>query len=222
MPTAINRPGGGFHTTDEAAAYYTEQRRRNPDFQAPAGYEWKGDHYERDNQSAFDDVAKWLGRVAAYGSAGYGGAAMAGLAPVAGAAGASGAGAAGASIPVTAGLGSGASVPGSVSLGSLGLGGGASAAGGLAGTLNTIRQVAPIANAGIGMLSALRGGQQDVPYANELSGLLRLQQQRMQQASPLYEAVLRMAMGLLPMSARAGFTAPPGGTGGGGRGTGGA
>lgn len=49
------------------------------------------------------------------------------------------------------------------------------------------------------------GGNQQSPMAPELRQLLQLQNQRMQQGQPLYDAILKMAMGLLPVSAQAGF-----------------
>lgn len=81
--------------------------------------------------------------------------------------------------------------------------------------MSTINKYAPLAGLGIGALGAFAGGgQQNVPFEDELSGLLSLQRGRMEQANPLYQAILKMAMGLLPMSARSGLVTPNPGNGG--------
>jgi hypothetical protein len=55
----------------------------------------------------------------------------------------------------------------------------------------------------MGLSGLMSRGGDEVPYAAELQELLQMQKRRMQQADPLYQAILRMAMGLLPAGARA-------------------
>lgn len=74
----------------------------------------------------------------------------------------------------------------------------------MAGTLSTIGQWAPIVSAGLGAVNSFRGSG-DPPYSAEMEQLLRLQRQRAEAANPLYQAVLQMAMGLMPTAARAGM-----------------
>jgi len=52
---AVQRPGYTGSGVNELAAFYTQQRRMNPAFRAPQGFEWKGDHYERDTHGLFSD-----------------------------------------------------------------------------------------------------------------------------------------------------------------------
>jgi hypothetical protein len=54
------------------------------------------------------------------------------------------------------------------------------------------------------LLGKLFGGgdDNDAPYSKELEQLLGLQRQRMQQSQPLHDAILKMAMGLMPTSAQ--------------------
>lgn len=198
MPTAITRPNYSGGGTDALAEWFTQQRRQNPSFQAPPGYEWKGDHYERDTHGIGQDIAKWTAIGGATAAGSLGGLGLAGLGPAA-AAGA-GAGAAG------AGAGTAATVAPVA-------GGGAAGAGG---ALGALQKWAPLLGLGVSGLGMLGGrGEQDVPFQDELSGLLRLQRGRMEQANPLYDAILKMAMGLLPMSARSGLTGGQPPTGGG-------
>lgn len=58
-------------------------------------------------------------------------------------------------------------------------------------------------------------GSGTVPYADQLNALLGEQRSRMQASDPLYQAILRMAMGMVPTMYRdpmAGLTGAPGGT----------
>lgn len=53
------------------------------------------------------------------------------------------------------------------------------------------------------------GDSQQQPMQNEMQQLLQMQQRRMQQADPLYQAILKMAMGLAPTAAQQGFGQQP-------------
>lgn len=208
MPTAITRPNYSGGGTDALAEWFTQQRRQNPSFQAPPGYEWKGDHFERDVNGPWSDIAKWTAILGAGTAAGVGGAGLAGFGPAA---------AGGIASGVPAGL------PGAVPLSTVTGGGAAAGAGaagagaaGAGGALGALQKWAPLLGLGVSGLGMLGGrGEQDVPFQDELSGLLRLQRGRMEQANPLYDAILKMAMGLLPMSARSGLTGGQPPTGGG-------
>lgn len=219
MPTAVNRPGYNGGGTDALAEWFTQQRMRNPNFQAPPGYEWKGDHYERDTHGLGQDIGKWTAIGGATAAGSLGGLGLAGIGPAAAGAGATSTGAVGlpaglAPEMIAPGLTTSLSPGTLASLGGAGAAGsaGAAGAGATGGTLSTIRSLAPLLGMGVSALGALRGGgAQDVPFEDELSGILNIQRSRMEQANPLYQAILKMAMGLLPMSARSGLMPPSGG-----------
>jgi len=59
-------------------------------------------------------------------------------------------------------------------------------------------QFAPL----IASLFTGHGNSNTVPYADQLNALLGEQRQRMQAADPLYQAILRMAMGMVPTAYR--------------------
>lgn len=126
MAMAVDRPG--FEPGDDLAAWFTEQRRRNPTFQAPAGFEWKGDHYERDTHGFWDDLGKWTAIGGGVGAMGLGGMGLAGIGPLAGS-GALGGGGAAFGPGAVDGIG-GSVLPGTA------LGGYAPAPGGSGGILN--------------------------------------------------------------------------------------
>ena len=54
----------------------------------------------------------------------------------------------------------------------------------------------------LGKLFGGGGNDNDAPYSKELEQLLGLQRNRMQQMQPLHDAVLKMAMGLMPTSSQ--------------------
>jgi hypothetical protein len=54
------------------------------------------------------------------------------------------------------------------------------------------------------------GSSGDVPHSAAMEELIGLQTNRLKQSDPLYQAVLRMAMGLMPVSARGGMQMPGG------------
>lgn len=162
MPgTAMDRPdfedGGG---TDELADWYTRQRQTNPHFVAPAGYKWKGDHYERDTSNWSTKLGRGA-QAAGIGTMALGGLGMAGVGPAAGAAGPSIASGVPAGLPgavpgIGAGAGSGAAV------------GGAAAGGGMNSILKGLLQH------GLPLVGGLVAGRQGRNAANDAAGGARL------------------------------------------------
>jgi hypothetical protein len=104
---------------------------------------------------------------------------------------------------VPAGLPGGATVAGGA--GTAGAAAGAAHGGLMAGFgVKDALQLGPM----IAGLFTGHGGGNQVPQSAELEQILGMQRQRMQQTDPLYQAMIRMAMGLLPVSARAGMQMP--------------
>ncbi len=212
---AVPRPGwtpGG--SIDDLAQWFDQQRQANPNYALPAGYKVHDGHVERDNSSWSTRLGQ-IASLAGMGMMGYGGAALA-FPALAGGAGTAGAGGL---------VGSGEATIGSTAIGGTaptiaGTAGGAAAAGGGLGM--NASTLAMLGQLGLSAYGAARGNRQtQAPYSAEMEKLLGMQSQRMQQADPLYQAILRMAMGLLPTNARAGMggamptptpTLPRGGT----------
>jgi hypothetical protein len=179
------------------ARWMDRRRAENPNYQAPKGYEWKDDHYERDTAGVWDDILKWMAIGGAAGAGGYGTlAAMGAFGGAAGAAGAAGAG---------AGTGAAAAAPTIIPAATTVPLAGA-AAGGTMGAMNTALGFAPYVTAGINALR--RGGPTDDEQAMSQTQqqLQQMQMNRIRQSDPLYQAILQLAMGLMPMSARQGMT----------------
>lgn len=191
------------------ADWLTAQLQKNPHYPLPQG--WKNDHGRavRDTHSFLDDAMMYGAPAVGFGIAGGAG--------IANAMGTTSAGAGSA-----AGIGSGeagsTAVPGSSLWGSSGaakLGSslsGESARNGLSGLLKGLTgrdwldlggQVMPMVG------SLLSKGGNPTPMDAELQNLLRMQNTRMQQADPLYQAILKMAMGLLPRGVQPPQSAPP-------------
>ncbi len=200
--SAIPRPN--FKPGDDLAAWFDQQRQANPNYDLPDGYKVHDGHVVRDNGN-WSSKLGMIASLAGLGVMGYGG--YAALAPYVTGAAAGGGGlmgsgeAAVASTPAAMGA-TAPTIAGTA-------GGAAAAGGGLGMNASTLAMLGQL---GLGAYGAIRGNRQtQAPYSAEMERLLGMQSQRMQQADPLYQAILRMAMGLLPTSARAGFgpTATP-------------
>lgn len=183
------------------ARWMDRRRAENPNYQAPKGYEWKGDHYERDTNGVWDDILKWMAIGGAAGAGGYGTLAATGLL------GGGAAGAAASATPaVTTGLTTlpGVTVPVGAGLGTAA--GTAATAGGTMSGVNTALQFAPYVTAGINALRG-RGGPSEDEQAMSATQqqLQQMQMNRIRQSDPLYQAILQLAMGLMPVSARQGM-----------------
>lgn len=202
MSTAISRPDwtpGG--STDDLAAWYTAERRRNPNVQLPRGYSVSADGTVTRDQPNFLMRNPWLIPLMGVG-AGLGGSAIAGTGLFAGSGGtaaAAGAGAAvptEAAIPTTYGIGSGAATTG------------ASAATGstLARTMQLLGGAAPIVGGllrGNGSGNSLGSNIQQVMQAvPQLGQMMNLQLGQAQRADPLHQSLVTLAQRLLPNSAR--------------------
>lgn len=120
------------------------------------------------------------------------------VAPLLAGIGGSGAGAAAASGPMSlnpAVVGTGAALSGPATAGAVGTG-----AASMPGWLNTVKQIAPLALAGASLFSkGDQQAQQQLQRQNSIAEeMQRLQLQRMKQTDPLYQAILQMAMQLMP------------------------
>lgn len=178
-------PGGDIRQYEQ---WLTTQLAQNPNYKLPPGYVVKGGRVVRDTHGLFDDIVKYLP---------YAGMAIAGGAGAGLFGGGGGGAAASATTAAVPSVGATAGLPGAASAG------GASMAGF---GLKDILQLAPI---GLGLFKGHGGGDQ-VPMSNELEQILGLQRGRMEQTQPLYDALLRMAMQMMPISARGGMSGPPG------------
>lgn len=117
----------------------------------------------------------------------------------AGAAGAAGASAAAGPSMIGPGI---TSLPATMMSTAIPAGAAAGATGGFLGMgVKDLIQLAPM----LGSLFGLGKGNSTPPQNDAMNNLITLQTSRMQQADPLYQAILKMAMGLMPISARAGF-----------------
>jgi hypothetical protein len=63
----------------------------------------------------------------------------------------------------------------------------------------TIAMIASVAGP---YLSGLFGGGEEAPQSDEMEKLLGIQRQRMAQAQPLHDSLLKLAMGLMPTYAQ--------------------
>jgi hypothetical protein len=181
---AIPRPG---YNGEPFGDWLTMQLQKNPHYPLPQG--WKNDNGRavRDTHSFLDDAIMYGAPAAGFGIAGGIGASSAF---------GGGGGAAASALPGT-----------SATTGALG--GASTAAAGGGGIMGAI---APYLKAGsqiLPMVGALtsRGGNQ-TPMDGELQRLLQMQNSRMQQSQPLYDAILKLAMGLLPRGVQTPTAAP--------------
>lgn len=113
------------------------------------------------------------------------------------------AGAAGAALPSTSLAGS-VALPAAVSGSGVASGAGAGGAGMAGFGLSDAVQLAPV----VASLFGGHGGNGQAPQSAAMENLINLQTRRLQESDPLYQAILRMAMGLLPTYARQGGQSP--------------
>lgn len=196
MSTAMPRPNwtpGG--STEDLAAWYTNERRLNPNIQIPNGYSVGSDGTVTRDQPSFLMRNPWLIPVLGVG-AGLGGSAIAGTGLFSGSGAAGAAGAATvpseASIPTTMGIGSGAGT--SAATGSV-----------LSRTMQALAGAAPI----VGSLTRGSGGNslgsnisQVMQAVPQLGQLMDLQLGQAQRADPLHQSLIQLSQRLLPNSAR--------------------
>lgn len=186
MPTAIPRPG--YTSGQPFEDWLNAQLQQNPGYVLPKG--WKNEHGRavRDTHSGLQDAIMYGAPAVGFGVAG-------GLGAASALSGGAGAGAAAASAAPTASALPGASAGGFLA------GGGATGASSLLSKispwLNLTGQVLPLASS---LFS--KGGSNSTPMDAELQKLLAMQNSRMAQSEPLYQAILKMAMGLMPTSAQ--------------------
>lgn len=160
---------------------------------APAGW-MDADEYERTYNTGWNwkqvlalsapFIAGGLGALA-----GGGGAATAGAIP---------------SVGVTSGLPAGAAVGSTGALPTVAGAAGAAKGAGMAFGMKDALQLGPLVAS---LFSG--GGNQEPPQNDAMNRLINLQSDRLEQSNPLYQAILAMAMGLAPKSARGGMPRAP-------------
>jgi hypothetical protein len=189
--------------------YRTLQLRENPGYQLPDGFHVEtttGRPVVNRDPNFWDRNSNWLAPLIVGGIGGVGAAGAAGAFGAAGSAGGGG------SAAATGGglVGSGeAGITGSTALGGsvpsiAGTAGGGAAAGGVGMNLGTLSQLGQL---GLGAYSAFSKPKQgEVPYSAQMEQMLGMQNERYQQANPLYQALIAMSMGMLPTQYRNGLT----------------
>jgi hypothetical protein len=111
-----------------------------------------------------------------------------------------------ATLPVAAGAGNLAGAGAAAGhIGAAAAAGTAAKGAGMAFGIKDAVQLAPL----IASLFSKGGGNGQPPQQDAMQGLINMQTNRLQQSDPLYQAVLKMAMGLMPTAYQSGMTGLP-------------